>query len=127
MAEDAPNIPTAEVVQYIVSVKPGSAAENALRFALPQEKLDDSVESVIKYGLGLNQGRKSERAAETIRVEMKQSYGITANNSQAITPEAKIKPFFTLQTAPDQKTAYMGVDIIVASKQTAGLEAQLEQ
>ncbi|MBI4441023.1 hypothetical protein HY639_02545 [Candidatus Woesearchaeota archaeon] len=105
--------------RYIVAIRPGSAAEKALRFVLPADKLGQTLLDVIQYGLGLNHPRAGQRIAETIKNEMAKQYGVTVNDAAA-KPEAPVKDYFTERTIEGQ--TYQGADITVASKQTGGLE-----
>lgn len=108
-------------LRHIVAVRPGSSAVNPLRFTLPYEKVDLSIAEVVEYGLSQNHARAAERIAEAIQAEMAQEYGVTVNDT-AVGKTDAIKPYFTMRQAPDDnRTEYMGVDIIVASKQTGGL------
>ena len=116
---DAPATPAANV-QYIVTIRPGSAAEKPLRFALPGNYLQRNVEDVVQYGIE-NPGntRAAQDIAATIQREMGKDYGITANDN-AVSKTTGVGGLFTDRTAPDGKTMYKGVDFTVASKQTGG-------
>ncbi len=110
---------------YIIEVKPG-AADQALRYRLDPEKnkelLEGTVEDVITYGLGINVPRGKQRLQEAIRMEMEKRYGITANG-EAVKGSDSIRKYLTEREMEGQK--YLGVDLIVASEQTGGLERSL--
>jgi hypothetical protein len=108
-------------VKFIVTVQAGSAVGERLRFPLDADQAKKlTVDAAIRYGMKeTNYGRRQEGIVGTIEREMRGQYGITANN-EAIKPTATIGQYFTDRTAPDKKTVFRGVDLIVASKQTGG-------
>ena len=109
----------AGAVKYIVAVQAGSAAETPLRVTLPESLLASNVQQTIDYVLGQNHSKRGERMAEAIRAEMNGEYGITANGT-AVPKEAPVLEHFSERTAENVK--YFGIDLIVGSKQTGGIE-----
>lgn|SRR3989338_7703971 len=102
----------------LVEVQPGSAAEKPLRFKLPESLSGKSIEDVIKYGTNdANLPRQGQRIAETIKTEMRGDYGITVNGA-GVTGTELIDSYFIEQQK--EGTNYLGVSIVVASKQTGG-------
>ena len=92
-----------------------------LRFPLDAEQVRTfSVKAAIKYGMeDTNYGRRLKGVVDTLTREMRNQYGVTANNT-AVKDTAPVRDYFTERTAPDQKTRFQGVDLIIASKQTGG-------
>ena len=110
-------------LKYVVTVRPGSAAVKPLRFVLPEDKLTGSIDAVLKYGLNdVTHARAAARLVESVNGEMKGQYGITVNDTAVIGADP-IRQYFTERTAGagDAAQTYLGVDIIVASKQTGGM------
>ncbi len=109
-----------EGLRYIVAMKPGSAAEGALRYDVPAEFLQGSLDEIIQYGLGpATKARKAEQIAATIKGEMKRGYGLTVNGEARLGKDKSLL-YFTEKTM--KGNTYMGLDLIVASKQTGGAE-----
>lgn len=107
-------------MKYIVSIKPGSAAEGALRFEAPLDKLRAgvSLNDLIEHGLSdVNRSRKADQIAQTIRGERKGEYGITVNGNARLGTDQAAQ-YFARQEV--QGKGYMGLDLIVASKQVGG-------
>ena len=46
---------------YIASIKPGSSAEKSLKVKIPEDRLEGTVESFIRYALETNVPRAGQR------------------------------------------------------------------
>ena len=113
--------------KYVVTVRPGSAAETAMRFELSEDELDITIEECIRKGLGLNHERRVGRTAERIQAEMKNEYGLTANR-KAVGRNIAVRDFFEMREFENdgQIVKYRGVEIVVASKQIGGGQGGIE-
>ncbi|MDO8556370.1 MAG: hypothetical protein Q7R96_04330 [Nanoarchaeota archaeon] len=112
-------VETAEPVY--IKLRPGTSAEKSVRFLLPQEMLDQTVERIIAYGLGLTEkdGLKREelRVQERLRTEMRGQYGIAVNGN-AMTRTSSIAEYLIDDMLPaPHHTKYRKADIIVAARQ----------
>jgi hypothetical protein len=110
--------PAVDNLQYVAEIRPGSAAETPLRVIVPSDRIGGSLADIVEYALGQNHPRTQQRIAETIRSEMRGQYGLNVNASTTVTPKTPARDYFTERTV--QGTTYMGLDLIIASKQTGG-------
>ena len=115
---DAAGLPE-EQKPIIIKIKPGTAAEKSMRFLLPYDQKEDSVDNVVRYALGLQEedGIKREglRIQERIGTEMKDKYGITVNG-EAIKGTNKLSDYFKEERSTSGKQ-YLEAEIIIAGKQ----------
>jgi len=116
-AEKATEVEPAETLRYVVSMKPGSAASQPVRFRVEEGQLEGTVLGIIEHGLNRTYQRATKEVVDSIKREMTKEYGINANG-QAVKTEQKAKGLFTRQEQGGIK--YMGLDLIIASKQTGG-------
>lgn len=109
-------------LKHVVSIRPGSSAGQVLRFTVDGDVRDYSVEKIIQYGLDQNHARKGQRIADTLKREVRDSYGVTAFD-ETVGKTRPASELFRRQLGPDGETPYMGLDLVVASKQTGGYNA----
>lgn len=112
----------------IVKVKPGTAAEKSMKFRLPDNLADGSVDSIIKYAINLREEdglkREDTRIQERVEIEMQNRYGISVNG-QAVDGKASISELLK-EAATAGGIRYLEAEIIIASRQEgAGLEYRL--
>lgn len=118
MAEDESGTPV------IVFLKPGTAAEKAVKFRLPEDSLDRSVKEVLEYGLGLTEedGVKREglRVQEKIKLEMHDQYGVSVNGNAVKGTELdeSVTKYLVEETSPQTGRAYKKLEIVVAGRQS---------
>ena len=109
--------------QYILAIRPGSAAETPLRAPWTERYLKLNFKEIIDYALGLNHDRKAGRTAEAIKVEMTREYGLTANG-RAVNLDTKITDYFVddhiTEPATGKVRSFRKLELTVASKQTGG-------
>lgn len=108
-----------EYKPIIIKIKPGTAAEKSMRFLLPTDYVEDSVDNVVKYALGLQEedGIKREglRIQGKIGTEMNDKYGITVNG-EAIKGINRLSDYLKEAQSTSGKQ-YLEAEIIIAAKQ----------
>ncbi|MBI5390234.1 hypothetical protein HZB02_01995 [Candidatus Woesearchaeota archaeon] len=105
---------------YVLNLKPGSTAGKGLIIKLEQNQLELTVDEAIAYAMGQNVKRDGKRIQDAIKGEMAANYGVTAN-SEAVMGNRKIGNLFVKHEVPGEaEQTYMGLDLIIASKQTGG-------
>ena len=108
-----------EEIPTIVKIKPGTAAEKSIRFKLPNQLVNGSIDSVINHALGLAEEdgiTKDElRYIERIKTEMRNKYGILVNN-QAVDGKGKLSQYLRETESPGGRR-YFEAQIIVAARQ----------
>ncbi len=117
---------SAEALPVVIKIRPGTAAEKALRVLLPSDRAKDSVGSVVEYALRLQEEdgvtREGTRIQDRIRTEMKDKYGLSVNGQGIKGRESLIGYLRENQTDASRK--YLEAEIIVASREEGALDLE---
>lgn len=107
----------------VVAVRPASDADRPVRVTLPENLQGASVTQIVRHVLHERNVPLSDRDLTTrIQGEMGKEHGFTLNG-RAVTEDYTVAPTdYVERTAPDGKTQYHELDLIVAAKQKQGYQ-----
>ena len=112
---------------YVISIRPGSAAEKGVRINVPQEFVGvKTMEEIISYVIdpARNLPRNKVRLAEHVRVELTRTttYSININERAVAKKDLLTEKDFAPKKyqAGDNEKTYLEAEVIVASKQDQG-------
>ncbi len=107
----------------VVAIKPASDADNPVRVPLPENLQNASVDEIIRHALfDRNVPRSDRDLTARLQGEMQGQHGFTLNG-KAVTPNYRVvKEDYVEKLAPDGRTPYQELSLIIAAKQTQGYQ-----
>ncbi len=107
----------------VAALKPASDADKPIRATLPEDMQHATIDAIARHVLFDRNIPLSDRDLTTrLQGEMKGDHGFTLNG-RAVTGNYQIKPEdYTMKLAPDNKTQYGELTLVIAGIQTQGYQ-----